>query len=67
MAIKQNIVRVRYTPIEMNMADLLTKSLPIKVFERLTEMTKNAQRATFVKGYEEVEVMTTASLFMIYC
>ena len=51
----------------MNMADLLTKSLPIKVFERLTEMTKNAQRATFVKGYEEVEVMTTASLFMIYC
>jgi hypothetical protein len=67
MAIKQNIVRVRYTPSEMNMADLLTKSLPIKVFERLTEMTKNAQRATFVKGYEEVEVMTTASLFMIYC
>ena len=64
MAIKHNIVRVRYTPSEMNLADLFTKSLSIKILERLLGMTKIAQKPTFIKGYEEVGVAITADLFM---
>ena len=67
MAIKHNIVRVRYTPSEMNLADLFTKSLSIKILERLLGMTKIAQKPTFIKGYEEVGVTITADLFMVYC
>ena len=33
--IADNIVRVRYTPTETNLADILTKALPRATFERL--------------------------------
>ncbi len=33
--IAENIVRVRYTPTETNLADILTKELPRATFERL--------------------------------
>ena len=33
--IAENIVRVRYTPTETNLGDILTKALPRATFERL--------------------------------
>ena len=65
MAVKQKVVRVRYTPTDVNIADLLTKALPTVVFERLLKLARDRKRSTFTAGYEDLDVPIQSDLFMI--
>ena len=65
MAVKQKVVRVRYTPTDVNVADLLTKALPTVVFERLLKLARDGKRSTFTSGYEDLDVPIQSDLFMI--
>ena len=52
-AIAEEAVRVRYTPTDMNLADLLTKALPTATFERLLRRCVGNKRGEYfdnVKG-----------------
>jgi hypothetical protein len=56
---------VRYTPTDVNVADLLTKALPTVVFERLLKLARDGKRSTFTSGYEDLDVPIQSDLFMI--
>ena len=45
--IADNIVRVRYTPTETNLADILTKALPRATFERLRELCRGSKLGNY--------------------
>ena len=52
-AIAEEAVRVRYTPTDMNLADVLTKALPTAKFERLVRRCVESKRGEYfdnVKG-----------------
>ena len=66
-AVKDEIVRVRYTPTEQNIADLFTKPLSIAVFERLIKAALDKKSGAWVRGGEVAAAVTvtSAELFML--
>jgi len=53
-AVVEGAVRVRYTPTDLNLADLLTKALPAVTFERLRRLcVENKRGEYFVKESAE--------------
>ena len=49
-AVKDGVVRVRYTPTDSNMADLFTKPLTIATFERLVKAALGSKGAGHSEG-----------------
>jgi len=43
-AVTEGSVRVRYTPTDMNLADVLTKAVPAATFERLVKLCLDSKR-----------------------
>ena len=66
-AIKDRVVRVRYTPTDLNLADLLTKPLATKEFGRLVDMCRDKKSTKFAVGDKELSVATGQQAFMVYC
>ena len=64
-AVKDGIVRVRYTPTDTNHADLFTKSLTTAIFERLLKMAVGLKGITGSQGYTDVHVIVDSELFML--
>ena len=64
-AVKDGIVRVRYTPTDTNMADLFTKPLTIAVFERLLKTSLDLKSVAWVRGDEGVTIAVNSELFML--
>ena len=64
-AVKDGIVRVRYTPTDTNHADLFTKSLTTATFERLLKMAVGLKGITGSQGYTDVHVIVDSELFML--
>ena len=53
-AVVEGAVRVRYTPTDLNLADILTKALPGVIFERLRRLcVENKRGEYFVKESDE--------------
>ena len=46
-AITEGSVRVRYTPTDMNLADVLTKAVPLATFERLVRLCLESKRGEY--------------------
>ena len=46
-AVVEGAVRVRYTPTDLNLADLLTKALPADTFERLRRLCVENKRGDY--------------------
>jgi hypothetical protein len=46
-AITEGSVRVRYTPTDMNLADVLTKAVPLATFERLVRLCNESKRGEY--------------------
>ena len=65
-AIKDRIVRVRYTPTDLNLADLLTKPLASKEFERLVEMCRDRKTTKFAIGDKELSVTAGQQAFLVH-
>ena len=65
-AIKDRIVRVRYTPTDLNLADLLTKPLACKEFERLVEMCRDRKTTKFAIGDKELSVTAGQQAFLVH-
>ena len=64
-AVKDGVVRVRYTPTDSNMADLFTKPLTIAIFERLVKAALGSKGAGWIRGSEDVTAVTSAEIFML--
>ena len=64
-AIKDRVVRVRYTPTDTNVADLFTKPLSTAVFERLLDLCRSTKSAQYGNVSEEFQVATGAAYFMV--
>jgi hypothetical protein len=64
-AIRQRVVRVRYTPTDMNVADLFTKPLTTAVFDRLLKRAREVRAPTVSNGYEDVQVCIGPQLFIV--
>ena len=64
-ALKDRIVRVRYTPSDMNLADLLTKALPPATFLKLVTMSRDRKGLTNYVDQTDVNVVICPDLFMI--
>ena len=58
---------VRYTPTDMNLADVLTKALPVVAFERLIKKCLASKRGEYyVKlADEQVQYMSDAKTWMV--
>ncbi len=53
-AVSDGAIRVRYTPTDMNLADVLTKALPVTSFERLVQLClKSKSGEYFVRSKDE--------------
>ena len=53
-AVSDGAVRVRYTPTDMNLADVLTKALPVTSFERLVQLClKSKSCEYFVRSKDD--------------
>ena len=46
-AVTEGSVRVRYTPTDMNLADVLTKAVPAATFERLVKLCLGSKRGEY--------------------
>jgi hypothetical protein len=46
-AVTEGSVRVRYTPTDMNLADVLTKAVPAATFERLVKLCLDSKRGEY--------------------
>jgi hypothetical protein len=66
-AIKDRVVRVRYTPTDLNLADLLTKPLATKEFGRLVDMCRDRKSTKFAVGDKELSVTMGSQAFMVHC
>ena len=66
-AVTEGSVRVRYTPTDMNLADVLTKALPVVAFERLIKKCLASKRGEYyVKlADEQVQYMLDAKTWMV--
>ena len=64
-AIKDRVVRVRYTPTDTNVADLFTKPLSTAVFERLLELCRSTKSAQYGNVSDDFQVATGAAYFMV--
>jgi hypothetical protein len=66
-AVTEGSVRVRYTPTDMNLADVLTKALPVVAFERLIKKCLASKRGEYyVKlADEQVQYMSDAKTWMV--
>ena len=64
-AVKDGVVRVRYTPTDTNVADLFTKPLTIAVFERLLKASLDQKSVAWLRGDESVTVAVDSELFML--
>ena len=65
-AIKDRIVRVRYTPTDLNLADLFSKPLACKEFERLVEMCHDRKTTKFAIGDKELSVNAGQQSFLVH-
>ena len=66
-AIKDRVVRVRYPPTDLNLADMLTKPLVTKEFGRLVDMCRDRKSTKFAVGDKELSVATGQQAFMVHC
>ena len=64
-AIKDRVVRVRYTPTDTNVADLFTKPLTIAVFERLLELCRSTKSGQYGNALDQFQVGMGAAYFMV--
>lgn len=66
-AVAEGAVRVRYTPTDLNLADILTKALPAVTFERLRRLcVENKRGDYFVKeGDERVQYVQDERSWMV--
>ena len=66
-AVTEGSVWVRYTPTDMNLADVLTKALPAVTFERLIKKCLASKRGEYyVKlADEQVQYMTDEKTWMM--
>ena len=64
-AIKDRVVRVRYTPTDTNMADLFTKPLQQVTFDRLLRLSLGRKSASMLRGREDMTVAMDSNLFML--
>jgi hypothetical protein len=66
-AVAEGSVRVRYTPTDMNLADVLTKAVPAATFERLVKLCLDSKRGEFyVKvGDEKVNYVSDEKTWMV--
>ena len=64
-ALKDQIVRVRYTPSDMNLADLLTKALPPATFHKLVTMSRDRKGLAHYVDQTDVNIVICPDLFMI--
>jgi hypothetical protein len=46
-AVTEGSVRVRYTPTDMNLADVLTKAFPAATFDRLVKKCRDSKREEY--------------------
>ena len=64
-ALKDRIVRVRYTPSDMNLADLLTKALTPATFHKLVTMSHDRKGIAHYVDQTDINVVISPDLFMI--
>ena len=66
-AVTEGSVRVRYTPTDMNLADVLTKALPAATFDRVVKKCRDSKRGEYyVKlADEQVQYMSHAKTWMV--
>jgi hypothetical protein len=66
-AVTEGSVRVRYTPTDMNLADLLTKAVPAATFERLVKLCLDSKRGEYhVKvAYDKVNYVSDKKTWMV--
>ena len=66
-AVTEGSVRVRYTPTDMNLADVLTKALPAATFDRLVKKCRDSTRGEYyVKlADEQVQYVSDEKTWMV--
>jgi hypothetical protein len=66
-AVTEGLVRVRYNPTDMNLADVVTKALPAATFDRLVKKCRDSKRGEYyVKlADEQVQYVSDEKTWMV--